>query len=225
MADSKAVAERIEQKLDDQIKSYKSRANITAIIGVVLGIVIIGYFTFISGLIKQMMVPEEVAGIALTPVEARFPELREQIALELQNNAEEVSDEVINTLLRRVPEIRREIVAFTDGRLDLILERVRQDILDVTRLTLDDHKAKIDEMLPYLESDQSARVFEEEMYQMLIDTIQAMPAKSELDAYGITLGGISDRAEFLLTADGLTESQQMEREILFILKELSVRSN
>lgn len=225
MADAKASVQRIEQRLDQQLVAAERSQKITIAIGLILIVVLIGYFSWIIGQVKQVVEPQGVVDVAVGYAEEQIPKAREAIVEQVRLNSATYIDEAIKTVMTRIPDGRQQLEMWAVDRFNELLYELNAQLNEFTDFAIEQQRDTVNEMMAMLDTDMEANVLEEELYGILMEPIQTSSLQADLRAYGAALMELADLVEKLAADDNLTEIQVVQRDLLIALKVLSERSN
>ncbi|MBX3730485.1 MAG: hypothetical protein KF858_15000 [Candidatus Sumerlaeia bacterium] len=225
MADAKASAQRIEQLLDQQIAAAERSQKVTIIIGLILIVFLVGYLSWSTYMVKKMIEPKEVIGIAMVYVEPLLPQGRETIVEQVRLNSNTYIDEAIKVVMTRIPDGRQQLEMWAVDRFNELLYELNAQLNEFTDFAIEQQRDTVNEMMAMLDTDMEANVLEEELYGILMEPIQTSSLQADLRAYGAALMELADLVEKLAADDNLTEIQVVQRDLLIALKVLSERSN
>jgi len=224
MADVKATAERIEKKIDAQIEKYNAAKRTTIIVYVVLMLVMVGYFSWLTGLVRDFSTPDSLADIAADGLERQLPVMRKQLVAAADQQASEYLNAAIDEGIRRIPEVRHEVE-------ETVLREVRAKLVE-TNATLNEfvdyayanHAEQIRPLIKELDAATTSEEIENILFELLKQPFDHQELRIELETYGLALAALAERLHALRTATDLDEIHRMEKEIIAVLKEISERS-
>jgi hypothetical protein len=225
MADANASAQRIEQRLDQQIAAAERSQKVTIAIGLILIVVLIGYFSWIIGKVKQVIEPQGVVDVAVGYVDEQIPKARQAIVEQVRANSATYIDEAIKTVMARIPDGRQQIEMWAVDRFNELLYELNAQLNEFTDYAIEQQRDTVNEMMALLDTDMEAGALEEQLYETLMEPINTSSLRADLRAYGAALMELADLVEKLVANDNLTEIQVVQRDLLIALKVLSERSN
>lgn len=225
MADASASVERLERRLDEQMAKHAKSQKITIGIGVVLVIILIGYFSWLTAMVKDLMQPESVGDMVIAEIDTRIPQIREELTQELETRSDALLEEGVKELQAFIPKARVQLRDYAIKEFDALMVQTRAQLNAFAEYTIELHEDRVREMMQQLDSDAKIPELEETMYEVFMDPIRGSQAEADIRAYGIALLEISEKVDKLAKNEELTETERIEREILVALKELSNRSH
>lgn len=225
MADAKTNADRIEKRLDATISKLERGQKINTVIGVILIVVLLGYFGWLISMVKDIATPQSVSELVMGKGREIIPEARKNLSNQLTDNAEKYINEAVDEVLASVPQIRREAHKFALQQADKYIRQVRGGLEDMMDKAIESHSAEISLLIEELQTVEGTREFEETLYEILMVPVREEGTHVEIEAYGLALVELSNKLERLANDQDLTESERVERDIIIALKEFSDRSN
>lgn len=225
MADAKASAERIERRIDEQLQNAEKSQKVTLGIGLVLIVVLIAYFTFMTGKVKDLMQPESVAQLAAHYAEEHVPKAREALTTQVEQNADKYIKDAVAEIKARIPDGRKQLESVATNVFNDLLRDLDAQLNEMTDYAIEVHQDRVNDWMNYLQDDDGAAALEDELYKTFMEPIETSTLKSDLKAYGIALQELADKVDRLKAGVELTKSEVVERDILIALKVLSERSN
>lgn len=225
MADAKASAERLERRIDEQLQSAERSQKVTLGIGLVLIVVLIAYFSFMTTQVKDLMQPDSVADMAADYVEKQIPQARAALTKQAEANADKYIQDAVDEIKARIPDGRKQLESYALGFLNDLLIDLDLQLNEFTAYAIAENEDRVNDWMNYLQDDDGAAALEDELYKTFMEPVEASTLKADLKAYGIALQELASKVERLKNNDQLTKSEVVERDILIALKVLSERSN
>lgn len=224
MADNVAVADRLEKNLDEHIAKIERSQKVTIAIGVILALVMVGYFSYMKSQVTKMTNPDDLSGILIDMVDKQIPVLTKSATDELSKSAEANINEGINAGLALIPELRKDANIYVNSKVGEILthaDKLHDEAMDeVLAAKRDEIRIIVDEIDKH--DDQEA--LNKAMYEMLSEPFNKPELKMDVEAYGMALDMLAQKLERLRTAKDLTPDEVIERDLMIALKEISDRS-
>jgi len=224
MADPKATANALEARLDQSIARQQKAKTTTFVIGGILLVVMIGYFSWLNIMVRELFTPETVSQIAVDKMKATVPAMTKSVREDMIRSADANVKEVLDTGLKQVPVLRKEAEDWVSYQAKLRLARVDQEFSELVDYAFDNHAADVRSLLIDLKTDEGAKALEDALVDMLSEPLRQSQAEVDIKAYAITLQNLANKMERLREAKNLSEEQRLELEILECLKEFSNRS-
>ncbi len=230
MADSEKLEKKLkglEEKLDAQVAKAKRAQTTTIVVGVILILFIIIYFSVISSQVRGLMEPESVAQIASEEAVQQVRNLRPELERIAKEQAPELVDRVIDeALLAQLKEgrifLQEEIKKEANGRL----EGMSQFIIEEFDNTMAQHEDNVRLMVEQLQTTEGTQQFEQDVYTRLQEAMNDEEILIEINAYGDALTEIQDRLVYLSEQDPneMTELERATYDLLAVVREMGNRS-
>ena len=225
MADTKSNADRIEKRLDETIAKLEKGQRINTIIGIVLIVVILGYFGFLISQVRGLSTPESVSEIATGYARERIPDMRQGLSDQLTQNAGKYINDAIDQALQTVPDVRRKAHQVAIQQSDKYMNQVRTELEKMMDQALEQNSAEISLLIDELQTVEGTQEFEDTLYKILMEPIEEGNLHVDIQAYGVALMELSNKLERIANDRDLGESERIERDLIVALKEFSNRSN
>ncbi|MCB2156679.1 hypothetical protein KQI84_17520 [bacterium] len=224
MADAKANADRIEKRLDETISKLERGQRINTILGIVLIVVIMGYFGWLISKVNDLTTPESVSELVMGMAREQIPDARKGLSEQLTENAEGYINDAFDEVLSSAPDLRREAHKFALQQADKYMKQIRTELESMMDQAIEMHSEEISLLIAELQTVEGTQEFEDTLYQILMAPIQEENVHVDIQAYGVALEELANKMQRLAEAKDLTESERIERDILIALKEFSDRS-
>lgn len=220
------------QELEEKIKAQETKANraitTSIVITGVLSLVILGYFTYISSILRDAAEPEGIASLVGDQISQQIPVISDNIQEYAREEAPKLVDEGITFLIdEKLPEGRQRAEETIKEQVTLYLDRYEDQVLDDFDAILTENLDEINRLSGNLLSDQGRVQFEEDLYGRIEQIItQDTNIMIELESYEMTLGTIAKVLEDISTgaSEYETDSQVALNRIVALLLELARRS-
>ncbi len=224
MADAQSVIQRLDSKISDQIHRSENAKKTTIGIYVVLLIVVVGYFTFLIGMVKEFSTPEALSEVAVGYAVEEIPQAREELASYIVDNADDYMNDFIDKGLEQIPRIRAEVQRVAVREVDTQLRLADQALNDFLDYAYANNGEMIRPYVQQLDEAETMEEIEEILYTLIKEPFDHQQLKVELETYGMALQNLADRLQYLREADDLSEIEQLEKEVIVVLREISERS-
>lgn len=230
MADLKSVEQRIkslEGRLDQQIAKAKSAQTTTIIIGIVLVLFMVIYFSWASTQLQNVLQPTDVASVAsdqiVTSIQEYRPEVEKMAREEAPQMVNRLVDEVV---LRQLPEGRQFIEEFIEEEGDRNIQAMTEFILDQFNMVMDNHEDEVREMVEALQTEEGKQQFEEEMYNRIQEAMSDDEIMINILAYGDALDEIERNLKLIAETppEEMDDLQKATYDLLVVVRELGGRS-
>lgn len=217
----------IENRLDENIRKAASGRFWTLVVGLLLVAFMVGYFIWINMMIREMLKPDDLAGVIsgqlIEQAKAGRPEL-EKAAVE---NAPQLLNDMIDYVVKEgLPTARKEATSAVKDSAKPYLDDVTEKLLDATRDLLAENEAEFRALAADLRTNEGRDAFEARLYKDMSDSLDAPEIQEQLALYGGALGEVAltierlgkgeqeldalDQATFDLLAVVLAMSQRVE---------------
>ncbi len=229
MSDKDSVLRQIgdlEKRLEAQIARAKSAQTVSVIIGAVLVAVMIGYFTWMSGMVKEALKPKEAAQMASQQIVTRVKELRPDLEKAARENAPLLVDNLVDELINnQIPAgrkaLEKEIKTQSSAQVAKLIERIYAEFDNI----LETHAEQVREMAKLLQTSEGREEFETQMYARIKEAVTDEEITRNLDSYGNALDEIdATLGRIIVPGAELTPAERNTLELLAVVRELAGRS-
>ncbi len=225
MADAKAIVQRIESKINGQIERSESAKKTTIGVYVVLLVVVIGYFSWLIGSVKEFTTPEGITDVVVGNAITMIPEARKELAGTITENADEYMNEFIDTGIEQIPRLRGEIERVAVAEVETQLRLADQTLTEFLDFAYANNGEQVRPYVKQLSDAETMEEIEEILYTLLSQPFDHQELRVELETYGMALQNLADRLQYLQDSDELTETEKLEKEVVAVLREISKRSD
>lgn len=188
----------IENRLDENIRKAGSGRFYTLVFGLVLVAIMVGYFTWINMMIREMLKPDDLAGIVsgelIRQAKAGRPEL-EKAAVE--NTPQLLNDMIDYVVKDGLPTARKEAAAAVKDSAKPYLDEVTDKLLDTTRNLLADNETEFRALAADLRTNEGREAFEARLYKDMSDSLNAPEIREQLALYSGALDEVAATIERL----------------------------
>lgn len=230
MADNKAMLnqiESLEKKIDAQISRAKTMQTTTLVIGVVLIVIIIGYFMFMAGQVRKMLVPQDLAEIAGDQIRTRVTELTPELEKAARENAPKLVDSLVNEVVdNQLPQGREALETAIKEESTRQLDRMETVLTDAFRQVVAQNEEGIRSMVETLKTDEGREEFQEAIQALMLEAINDGEIIVALDSYGIALQEVNALLGHLSTTPDadLTNEERITKQLIVVVREMANRS-
>ncbi len=227
MADATTTADRLEKKLDDQLAQLEKAQKTSLMIYIGLMVIIAIYFGVLNSQLKTLTNPKDLSEVAVGLVQPEIPKAREALASELKGNAEGYLNEALSSILAELPGIRQEVEKNVMMEVKTQLRKTQSQFNEFLDYAYTNHSEELRPLVGRLDNAESMEELESVMYDIMKEPLDHVDFKVDIEAYGLALQHLANKVERLRISspDSLSKEDQMERDILVALRELSRRSN
>lgn len=214
--------------LKKEAASMRRGGNILLAVGIVVVVLIVGYFGFILHYLSTKWNYDTVIGYVISRMDSALdaapPKVEEWVLTQLPG----LMDKATDTLIEKAPEIRAKAEEYADSALDEVSDRIRAQIGEKVRDLLVAHGDTIREALEAAGDIQKSEDAKEHLKVVLEEEFEKV-AVADVDPYKDdvlqALKDIDNQLGVLVQTDPdkLTEEQQLERELVQIVYTLCHR--
>lgn len=217
---------KLEAQMDGEIAHLQSQRNSNLIIGLVLMVIIFGYFYFMSLKVRQLMEPEATAAMASQQVVSYLPELRISLEETARKETPLLIDTLINKLLKEsIPAAHNNLKTLILSTADETMDNAETAFSNQVTQQLKLHGPTLRTLAADLSTPEGTKDFENAIFKTLEDIMQDPSAQSDLMGYSFQLEEL-DRTLLYLSQDNnsLTPAEESARELISIFRELMNRA-
>lgn len=230
MADQRDIMrdlDRLEQRIDAQLAKSQKTATMSLVLGIILVVVMIGYFAFAGSYIRQFLVPKDLSLMVTDQVVTRIPEVRAELEATAKREVPALVDTMVTSLVtEHIPNARKTAEKTIVEETTRALDKYEDQLLTKFDETIEAHRENIKGMAAQLSTDEGRQMLENDLYQLFEDTITDENMQADLEGYAQALADIDMTLEVLSDSDGshLNDEQLALRRLLAIVREMGNRS-
>ncbi|MBI5154408.1 hypothetical protein HZA57_04140 [Candidatus Poribacteria bacterium] len=224
MADTKAQAQRIEARLDDAIAKLQRAQKLTVTIGIVLMVVIGGYFSWLRSMVSDLVTPQSISDLTVGAIEREIPKQTDKLSKDLVANADKYVNKTVDEMLKAIPEGRKNAEKFVHEETSAMLTKVHDGFSEVAEVAYAENAEELRQFVKDLNTPDGAKGIEDALYDALTEPLMTSNVQTDLRSLSEALINMNRKLEHLLRQENLSKSEQIERELIVALKELSKRS-
>lgn len=225
-----AVQEEV-RALRDRLQAQRAKVKrsqvITGVIGGALILFILIYFQWIQVKTREMLVPEDLAGIVSDYAVKRMPEFREDLEGRALTMAPALVDRIVDNIIdQRFPNLRHRAVTIVKKEAETHLDEF-QELMELALQDLvDSYQEDIERLVSQLETEEGRVAMEQEFYELIIASIDDREIRISLDTYREALFDIVSVLAHLAEApEGvLREDELAVRNLVASIREMAERS-
>jgi hypothetical protein len=217
----------LEAELASQLERVKRSQMLTIVIGAVLIVVILAYFSIMGGYVKDIMKPKDLAQMASTTVVGKLPELRATVDKEARALAPKLVDNAVDAVIKdQIPALRAEASKFVKEQSSARLNEFRGMVEGALDDLVARHSDNIKEFCAALETSEGRSAFENEMYTLINEALNDPEILVSLDSYK---GGLENIENLLISISEkpeaeLTDEERAVRNLVATVREISNRN-
>ncbi|MBN1867689.1 hypothetical protein JW916_10390 [Candidatus Sumerlaeota bacterium] len=218
--------DNLEARLDGEIVHLQRQKTINLIIGAVLMVIIFGYFYFMSGKVKELVEPQEIAAMASERVVSYLPDARATVEETARREVPILVDKMITKLLTEsVPEAHARLKTLILSGADKAMDDAETVFFNQVNQHLRTHGATIRSLSADLTTDGDTKAFEEALYKTLEESAQDPSVEVDLLGYGVALENLDGTLMYLAQENiSLTPEEESARDLIAVLRELMNRA-
>lgn len=229
MADTSSIDRSIRQ-LDERIQSHLDKANrarnVSIILGIVIIVIMIGYFSWASTQVRKVSQPQDIAQVAGGFIVDKFDASKPELEKSVTEMAPKMVNTVIDDLVKsRLPEGRKAIQDTVIKEADKQIAAVQETILDELDKIMENHGENIRALAQNLDTNEGREAFQEEVYKQLNEIIADEEIKTQVDTYGIALQDIDGMlARVMDPSKHESRMDEVTHELLVVIREMANRA-
>ncbi|MBN1903109.1 hypothetical protein JW926_17440 [Candidatus Sumerlaeota bacterium] len=218
----KKVNDINEQLTKDILK--KKNAMIASIIGgVILIIIVMFYFGWIKGLIKEVIQPEGLALMAGGEIRKALPQVSKELEAQLKAEAPTVAKYSSEQALLAIPDgrifLEEEFIRKTEEAMDQFIGEFDRVVSEA----LEENRPVIVGFMKDANNPDKKEELTDNIYKSLKDQFNQDYIKEDIDSYTKVLVRLNDKIKRLYQGTDLTEEEAIVRDIIFAMRELAKR--
>lgn len=214
----------IERQIDEQISKINRAQNFTLGVTTVIIIILVGYMAYLSHLTSQLK-SDDIVDVLVTSVEDQLPTYREELSKSLVSGADQKINDGIDALLAEVPKSRIWFEGYATQTVTKQLVVIDEGFSELFKNSIVQGRDEILPVLSHVTNADTQHELEEVIYEILQQQLSHPEVIGDVEAYGDILLNVADKLEYLRKNEGLTKSEQRERNLLVALREISIRSD
>jgi hypoxanthine-guanine phosphoribosyltransferase len=223
IAEIQKKVKAINEQLQADIKKKRNSMIVSIIGGIILMIIVLFYFSWIKGMIKEVIQPEGLMMMAGGKVKSLLPQLSKDMEEQLKAQAPTIAKYSSEQVLLAIPEgrvfLEKEFIMKTEEAMDQFIgefDKVVTEALEENRTVIvgfmrdASNPAKKDELT-------------NDIYKSLKEQFNQDYIKEDIDSYTKVLNRLNGKIKHLYEGVDLTEEEMIVRDIIFALRELAKR--
>lgn len=226
MADLQKELDNLEKKIADQLEAANKVKQINLILGIVLIIIIFGYFQFIYVKLTPFAEPKPLAETVMGFASERVDKISEYADQQAKETVPKLLDDMIDGMIQeRIPNGRKELEKALKKELDIALGKTESGVMEAFDKAMEEHGDELHGLVKELQTNDGREAFEDDLFKIMHEAISEPDIKIQIDTYGIVLGDIDGLLKFY--ADPSTEKtddQKLVAQMLAMVREISDRT-
>jgi hypothetical protein len=229
MSDQQSIDRQLtslEERLNKQIRRSRNTQNMTLVVGVILILIIAGYFAWAGYWTRQIVQPKELAGIAGMQVVSFIKEKRPIVEREAQANAGPLVNRLVDEVLQnQLPSGRKFLEDFAKEESNRALDKMTEFLLVSLEASLEANKAQISELSRTLETSEGREAYKASLLSTLKEAIADEEITRQLDEYAFALKDLEGTLTRITTGgENLTTSEKATYDLIATILELARRN-
>jgi hypothetical protein len=214
----------IEAKLDKQIAAARFNTNLSLILGIILVVGLLGYFSFMSGLTKDSLEPEGIATVIGQKAREQVKGLSGQADKLIQEEVPKIMDGVIDRAIKEDLPAQRVLLekSITTG-IATLLQQYEDEIYKNLNDALATYGENIQVMAKQLKTTEGSKEFEDAFIKLVNEAMAEESLQNDLQMYGEALSSVDELLARLTAGEGLAEEEVAMVDLLSIVREISRR--
>ena len=216
----------LEARLDKQIQRSNSTQRTTLIVGIILILIVVGYFTWAGYWTREMMKPDELSSMASTSIITFIRDYRPTAEREARANAGPLVNRLVDEVLEnQLPSGRRYLENYAKTESAEALDKMTEYLLGTFEESLEANKLQIVDMTENLQTSEGREEFQQELTAIINESIGDEEIMAQLDEYAFALKDLEGTLTRITTGgDHLTPSEKATYNLVAVVLELAERN-
>ncbi len=213
-----------EEFLSSETAKVKKRTKLSIILGGLICIILLAYFSWLNSILKSILEPENLAFTIHGQMLHMWPKVKTQVEEELIKSAPEVTSKTIEQLIAAIPQIRTTLQAEIDKRAKKYIEIINDKLNIAVADIIKEHKDELNEHSERLEDlafvETLVKDAEKDLAREFDSILLAQSGKSlseHVDQSLIYLKAVDEQLRTLATSEKLTPQQEREKHLVLAL--------
>lgn len=218
--------DKLEATMDAEIAHLRNQQTVSLVGAVVLIVIIFGYFFIMSGKVRELMNPDEVAYMASERIVEYLPNAQAPLQEAIRTEVPILADSLIDKLIHEnIPQARLQLEAAILSGADKALDETETVFFEGVDVHLQAHGETLRSLSADLSTTEGSKAFEDALYKSLADVARDPSVKADLMGYGAALNHLERTLTYLSQETvQLTPEEETTRDLIAILRELIQRS-
>ena len=143
----------LESQIRSQIGRTQAATRTVLVVGIIVIVVIFGYMTWLSGLVKDLAQPAELAETLVLTAVNQIPKAVEDIKASLKEQAPENVGRVREMLMEQVPILRGKAEEMAAMAVDRLVDQLNAKVDQVVKEVVTMHKKELEPLIKAAASD------------------------------------------------------------------------
>lgn len=223
IAEIQKKVKAINEQLQGDIKKKKNTMIVSIVGGVILMIIVIIYFSWIKGLIKEVIQPESLMIVAGGEIRKVLPNLSKDLEEQLKAQAPSIAKYSSQQVLTIIPDGRKyleeEFIMKTEEAIDQFIGEFDK----VVSQALEENRTVIVGFMKDASNPDKKEELSNDIYNSLKEQFNQDYIKEDIESYTKVLVRLNDKIKLLYQGTDLSEEEMIVRDIIFALRELAKR--
>jgi len=216
----------LEDKLDRAISRARTTQMITLVVGVLLIILLLAYFLWMSAKVREAATPESLAetavGLSVTRVESLSDNadafVKQDAPLLIRSFMKDASE-------RHIPEMRRQLETEIKRRSTESLDKYEKEVYTGVDQFLQQYSTHMKDLAAQLKTPEGTQAFEDSLVALMEESIANEQIQADILAYGVALQQIDDLLDRVANNEAdLTEEEKALQYLVAVIRETMNRS-
>lgn len=217
-----AKIDAAQSKLAQLAAKQNSSATTTAVVGAILLVFIIGYFTYGYLQIAPILKPEQLVGFLSEQIDQNLPKLRKEVEKQVDQSAPKWAEQLSTQVKSAIPEVREQLEDYVIDQTDAMIDEVQLMTEEQFREILTDNRDMLTQGFEELGTSE----------EMSKESIAALETALEKQLQGDmrqqaavvleTLNMLNEKIDVLARGKLLNREQRLEQRALMILRRLAL---
>lgn len=218
-ATPRQISDRLEANLDQQITRLQSEVRLLTIVGIVLLVGLLGYFSFVVNIIHREMRPKDLATVSSAFISDFLVTTIRDYSDNLARLAPDYTGNLLDSALVQAMGYSKEARYLVIGWLAERLGHVEKLLTHLMDQSYDQHIGDLKLLLADINTPKGAKAFEEYFGQLLSGPLASESVRLDIESLDTTLQSIHERLTKLSRNAGLTPGETIERDLLLACRE------
>jgi len=223
LADIRKKVKSINDGLASDIKKKKNSMVISLVGGLIILIIVLIYFSYIKGLIREVVEPKGLMLYARDRIQTVLPEVSKNLEKQLKDEAPNIAKYSKEELLKNIPMARKylenQFIMKTEEALD-------QFILEFDKMVteaLEENRPIIVGFMRDVSDDEKKKELSQQIYESLKQHFDQDYIKADIDSYTKVIIRLNQKIKYIYETEELTEEEIIVRDIIYAMRELAQR--
>ena len=213
----------ILSQINSDIKRKKNTMLVSVVGGIILLIIVFIYFSWIKGLIQEVLEPKGLMLMGRDKIERMLPEVSKNLEESLKKEAPNIAKYSSQQILLAIPDGRKylenQFIMKTEEAIDSLVTEFDKMVSDA----LMENRSTITAFMRDASDPVKKEQLTQDIYQSLKLQFSQDDIKPDIDSYTKALQNLNKKIKYLYEEEDLTEEEALVRDIIFALRELASR--